>query len=164
MKAGFIARKNPPAICKGVPENKWLLFDALSFNNGDNAAMIVDDAKGWNGKSVRMGTKVERSTNYSLPVRGRYRILASLRCEGSIKDDKLGSWGVHDPQGKTSLNSMTLTRKDFVTGDGSFDKNFRWIDLGAVDVGAGAYFWFAHGHDPKLDAIFVDRVVLIETK
>jgi hypothetical protein len=35
--------------------------------------------------------------------------------------------------------------------------------LGVVDFVPGAYFWFAHGHSPELDAIFVDRVVLIGT-
>jgi hypothetical protein len=44
---------------------------------------------------------------------------------------------------------------------GSFDKKFRGIDLDVVDFVPGAYFWFAHGHRPELDAIFVDRVVLI---
>ena len=32
---------------------------------------------------------------------------------------------------------------------------------GTIDFVPGAYFWFAHGHHPDLDAIFVDRVVLI---
>ena len=164
LKAGFTAQKNPPVICKGIPEDQWFVFDALSFKNDQDAAMIVDDAKGWNGKSVRMGTKVDRSTNYTLPVHGKFRVLASLRCEGTVKDNELGSWGVHDPRGKKTLKSMTLSRKDFATQEGSFDKNFRWIDLGTVDIGAGVDLWFSHGHNPKLDAIFVDRVVLIETK
>lgn len=161
MKAGFLAQKNPPEICQGVPEDAWVIFDALSFNNYNNAATISDDPEGWNGKSVRMGTKVDWNTSYTPPVRGKYRILASLRCEGTIKEGQLGSWGVYDSQGKKSLKSMTLTAKDFATADGSFDKKFRWIDLGVVDFVPGAYFWFAHGHRPELDAIFVDRVVLI---
>ena len=161
LKAGFIAQKNPPDICKGVPEDAWVIFDALSFNNYNHAATIIDDPAGWNGKSVRMGTKVDWNTNYTPPVRGKYRILASLRCEGTIQEGRLGSWGVYDPQGKKSLKSMTLNFTDFAAPDGSFDKEFRWIDLGAVDFVPGAYFWFAHGHRPELDAIFVDRVVLI---
>ena len=56
---------------------------------------------------------------------------------------------------------MVLDRKDFATADGWFDRKFRWIDLGVIDVVPGAYFWFADGHHPELDAIFVDRVVLI---
>ena len=82
-------------------------------------------------------------------------------CEGTIKEGKLGSWGVYDPQAKKSLQSMVLDRKDFATENGSFDRKFRWIDLGVIDFVPGAYFWFAHGHHPELDAIFVDRVVLI---
>ena len=161
LKAGFIAQKNPPDICKDVPEDAWVIFDALSFNNYDNAATIIDDAKGWNGKSVRMGTKVDWNTSYSPPVRAKYRLLASLRCEGTVKEGKLGSWGVYDWQGKKSLKSMTLYPKDFASEDGSFDKKFRWIDLGVIDFVPGAYFWFAHGHHTDLDAIFVDRVILI---
>lgn len=161
LKAGFIAQKNPPEICQGVPEDAWVVFDALSFNNYRDAATIVDDAEGWNGKSVRMGTKVDWNTNYTPPVRGKYRLLASLRCEGTIKEGKLGSWGVYDSQGKKSIKSMVLSAEDFTTEEGSFDKKFRWIDLGAIDFVPGAYFWFAHGHSPELDAIFVDRVVLI---
>lgn len=164
MKAGFIAQKNPPEICKGISEDAWVVFDALSFNNFNNAATIVADPQGWNGKSVRMGTKVDWNTSYTPPVRGKYRVLASLRCEGTIKKGRLGSWGVYDSQGKKSLKTMSLDRKDFATADGSLDKKFRWIDLGVVDFVAGAYFWFAHGHNPELDSIFVDRVVLIEAK
>jgi hypothetical protein len=108
-----------------------------------------------------MGTKVDWSTNYTPPIRGKYRILASLRCEGAIKEGKLGSWGVYDAQGKRALKSMTLDAEAFKTGDGSFDRKFRWIELGVVDFVPGAYFWFAHGHSPDLDAIFVDRVLLI---
>ncbi len=161
LKAGFIAQKNPPEICQGVPEDAWVIFDALSFHNYDNAATIIDDAEGWNGKSVRMGTKVDWNTSYTPPVRGKYRLLASLRCEGKIKEGRLGSWGVYDSQSKKSLKSMTLDAKDFAAEGGSFDKKFRWIDLGVIDFVPGAYFWFAHGHNPELDAIFVDRVVLI---
>ena len=51
--------------------------------------------------------------------------------------------------------------RDFLAKDGSFDRKFRWIDLGVIDFVPGAYFWFAHGHSPELDAIFVDRVLLI---
>jgi hypothetical protein len=58
--------------------------------------------------------------------------------------------------------SVVLQPKHFAFEDGSFDKKFRWIYLGVVDFVPGAYFWFAHGHSPELDAIFVDRVVLIE--
>lgn len=161
LKAGFVAQQNPPDICKGIPEDQWVAFDALSFNNYNNAARIVDDPQGWNGKSVRMGTKVDWNTSYTPPVRGKYRLLASLRCEGSLTEGRLGSWGVYDVRGKKGLKSMTLTPQHFATAGGSFDKNFRWIDLGVVDFVPGAYFWFAHGHSPQLDAIFVDRVVLI---
>jgi hypothetical protein len=164
LKAGFLAQKKPPAICKDVPEDAWVVFDALSFNNFRDAATIVDDAEGWNGKSVRMGTKVDWNTSYTPPVRGKYRLLASLRCEGTLKEGKLGSWGVYDAQGKKSLKSMVLQPKDFATADGSFDRKFRWIDLGVIDFVPGAYFWFAHGHNPQLDAIFVDRVVLIRAE
>ena len=161
LKAGFLAQKNPPEICRGVPADAWVAFDALSFNNYNDAAKIIDDTEGWNGKSVRMGTKVDWNTSYAPPVRGKYRLLASLRCEGTIQEGKLGSWGVYDAQGKKSLKSMVLDRKDFATENGSFDRKFRWIDLGVIDFVPGAYFWFAHGHHPELDAIFVDRVVLI---
>ncbi len=161
LKAGFLAQKNPPDICKALPEDVWLVFDALSFRNFRDAATIVDDPEGWNGKSVRMGTKVDWNTAYTPPVRGKYRLLASLRCEGTLKEGKLGSWGVYDVKGKKSLKTMVLSPKDFATEDGSFDKKFRWIDLGVIDFVPGAYFWFAHGHSPELDAIFVDRVVLI---
>jgi hypothetical protein len=161
LKAGFLAHKNPPDICKDAPADGWVVFDALSFNNYSNAATIINDPEGWNGKSVRMGTKVDWNTSYTPPVRGKYRVLASLRCEGSLKKGRLGSWGVYDVQGKKSLKTMTLYPKDFASRDGSFDRKFRWIDLGTVNFVAGAYFWFAHGHSPELDAIFVDRVVLI---
>ena len=164
LKAAFVAQKNPPEICRGVPEDRWVVFDALSFNNYHNAATIINDPAGWNGKSVRMGTKVDWNTSYTPPVRGKYRVLASLRCEGTVKKGKLGSWGVYDAQGKKGLKTMLLQPKDVATADGSFDERFRWIDLGVVDFVAGAYFWFAHGHSPELEAIFVDRVVLIATE
>jgi len=161
LKAGFVAQKNPPDICKNAPEDSWVVFDALAFNNVHDAATVVDDPQGWNGKSVRMGTKVDWNTNYTPPVCGKYRLLASLRCEGTLKEGKLGSWGVYDRRGKKSLKSMVLHPKHFTTDDGTFDKNFRWIDLGVIDFVPGAYFWFAHGHHPALEAIFVDRAVLI---
>lgn len=161
LQAGFLAQQKPPEICRGIPADSWIACDALSFNNYANAATIVDDPQGWNGKSVRMGTKVDWNTSYSPPVRGKYRLLASLRCEGSIPEGRLGTWGVYDPQGKKGIKSMTLDRKLFTGSDGHFDKQFRWIDLGVVDFVPGAYFWFAHGHHPQLDAIYVDRVVLI---
>ena len=84
-----------------------------------------------------MGTKVDWNTSYTPPVRGKYRILGSLRREGTIKEGKLGSWGVYDVQGKKGLKSMLLDRKDFATEDGSFDKKFRWIDLGVIDFVPG---------------------------
>jgi hypothetical protein len=164
LKAGFLAKKNPPSICRDLPEDSWVACDALLFKNYPEAATIVDDPASWNGKSVRMDTKVDWNTNFTPALRGKYRLLASLRCEGSMKEGVLGSWGVYNPMTKKGIKSMTLAPKDFTTEDGSFDKKFRWIDLGVVEFGGGAYVWFAHGHRPELDAIFVDRVVLIETE
>ena len=161
LRAGFAAQKHPPEICRSLPEDAWIACDALSFNNFNNAATVVDDPQAWNGRSVRMGTKVDWNTSYAPPVRGKYRLLASLRCEGTLREGKLGSWGVYDAEGKKSLKSMVLWAKDFTTQEGSFDKKFRWVDLGVVNFVPGAYFWFAHGHHPQLDAIFVDRAVLI---
>ena len=148
-------RKNPDAKIIDVSQNDWHGFCACE------KCKAIDDAEGWNGKSVRMGTKVDWNTSYTPPVRGKYRLLASLRCEGTIKEGKLGSWGVYDAQGKKSLKSTVLDCRDFATADGSLDRKFRWLDLGVIDFVPGAYFWFAHGHHPELDAIFVDRVVAI---
>lgn len=164
LKAQFLAQRHPPEMCKGLSSDAWIAFDALSFNNVNNAATIVDDPEGWNGKSVRMDTKVDWNTNYTPPVRGKYRVLASLRCDGTMKEGRLGSWGVYDPQGKKSIETMALTPDQFTTDNGSFDPKFRWIDLGVVDFVADAYFWFAHGHDPEFDAIYVDRVVFIDAE
>ncbi len=161
LKAKFIAQKNPPEICKGLPEDSWIVLDAQSFSNVENAATIVDDPKGWNGRSVRMGTKVDWNTQSNPALRGNYRLLASLRCEGTLKDGAIGSWGVYDTEARKLLKAMTLSPADFAAEDGSFDKSFRWIDLGVVDFVPSAYFYFAHAHSPLLEAIFVDRVVLI---
>ena len=164
LKAGFVAQRNPPAICKGLPEDAWIVFDALSFRNVNDAATVVDDPKSWNGKSVRMGTEVDWNVQCPPPVHGKYRILASLRAEGIIKTGTLGAWGIYDARGKKGVKQQALTAKDFTTEDGSFDDKFRWIDLGTVDVPSGAYIWFAHGHSPELEAIFVDRIVLVRAE
>ena len=149
-------------MCKGLPEDSWVVFDALSFNNYHDAATIVDDPQGWNGKSVRMGTKVDWNTSYTPPVRGKYRVLASLRCEGTHQEGQTRLLGRLRRAGQESRSRpWPSIPRISPTQDGSFDKKFRWIDLGVVDFVAGAYFWFAHGHSPELDAIFVDRVVLI---
>jgi len=161
LLAAFVAQRHPPEMCKDLPAGQWFGFDALSFRNFRDAATVADDPQGWNGKSVRMGTKVDWNTSYAPPVRGKWRVVASLRCEGTLKDGKLGTWGVYDAKGKRSLKTMVLSVKNFATEDGAFDKKFRWIELGEIDFVAGAYFWFAHAHNPALDAIFVDRVVLI---
>lgn len=162
LKAGLLAQKNPPEICKDAPEDSWVVFDALSFNNFNNAATIVDDPEGWNKKSVRMGTKVDWNTSYTPPVTGKYRVLASLRCEGTIREGRIGSWGVYNPQEKKGVQTQPLVAAQFLNADGKFDAKFRWIELGTVDFQPSCYFWFAHGHRPELDAIFVDRVVLIQ--
>ena len=164
LKAGFVAQRNPPAICKGLPEDAWIVFDALSFRNVNDAATVVDDPKGWNGKSVRMGTEVDWNVQCPPPVHGKYRILASLRAEGTIKTGTLGAWGIYDARGKKGVKQQALTVKDFTTEDGSFDDKFLWIDLGTIDVPSGAYIWFAHGHSPELEAIFVDRIVLVRAE
>lgn len=163
LKGSFLAQKNPPEMCRNLPDDQWLVFDAVSFNNYMNAAEVVDDPHGWNGKSVKMNTKVDWNTSYTPPVRGKYRLYASLRVEGSEKarEGRLGSWGVYCPQEKRGLLSQSLSAEQFLTPDGNFDPGFRWIELGSVDFIPSAYFWFAHGHREELDAIFVDRVLLI---
>ncbi|MDO4571360.1 MAG: DUF4838 domain-containing protein [Planctomycetia bacterium] len=163
LQTKFLIQKTPPDICANLPEDAWIGFDAISFANYKNVAEVVVDPRAWNGKSVKMGTKVDWNTNFAPPVRGKYRLLASLRCEGAIPTGKLGSWGVYDPIQKKGCASQTLKSAQFLTQSGEFDPEFRWIDMGVVDFTPGSYFWFAHGHDPALEAIFVDRVVLIDT-
>ena len=170
LRGDLKAQDNPPEICKDLPMFTWVMFDAISFNNYNNAAVIVDDPEGWDGKSVQMGTKVDWNTSFVPPVKGKYRVLASLRCEGTLTDQivkeesatfRVGSWGVYNPQAKKGLKSAVLTPKDFLTQEGKFDTKFRWIDMGTVDFADSAYVWFAHAHKSEINAIYLDRVLLI---
>ena len=165
LKAGFLARKNPPSVCKDVPEDDWVVFDALSFNNYEDAATIVDDAEGCerqerpHGNEGRLEHQLYPAGSRTVP----HSRLAALRRRTSRKATSARGAST-TRRARRSLMSKTLTVKDFATEDGSLDKKFRWIDMGTVDFVAGAYVWFAHGHRPELDAIFVDRIVLIKAE
>lgn len=157
----FTARSVPPEFCRDLPKDSWLAFSALGFANVSNAAEIVPDAESCSGKSVKMGTKVDWNTQFSPEFTGRFRVFAALRCEGTEREKRLGSWGIYDVNGKKGVATQPLTAEQFLLPDGTFDRKFRWIDLGSVEIPAGAYLWFAHAHSEKLEAIFVDRVVFV---
>lgn len=88
FKQGFDAYKNPPEFCKDYEQGEYLICDAASFVNVDGLGTLVDDQEGWNGKSIEMGTKVDWNVQQRPPVQGRYRVFASLRLEGALRDRK----------------------------------------------------------------------------
>ena len=116
---------------------------ALSFNNYHDAATIVD-VEGWNGRRTDGN---EGRLEHQLPAGSqKYRILASLRCEGAIKEGKLGSWGVYDAQGKRAAreHDPRRGRSRPETGRSTASSAGCW----ASSTTSPAYFWFAHGHSP----------------
>ncbi len=101
-----------------------------------------------------------------LPRRSAGSTACSPRCAAKEPSRKANSalGASTTRRARSRSRAWSSTPKDFATEDGSFDRKFRWIDLGVIDFVPGAYFWFAHGHNPELDAIFVDRVVLIRAE
>lgn len=151
----FTSRKYPPEMCKEIPEDRWIVFDDALFENYNNTATRVEDPNASDGWTTRMPTKVDWNTGYKPAVKGKFRVYASMRCDAAIDTGKAGSLGVYNFQEKRGLVSKTLKIEELRGG------KYRWIDLGVVNFSAGAGIWFAHGHVPQVQALYVDRVVLI---
>jgi len=159
LKSDYFVYDNPPEFCRNLEPDRYYTFDAIRFRNVHNQGEIVDDPEGWNGKSVRMGTTVDWNIQLFPPLDGKYRIMLSLRCEGTQREGELGHVGVYHDDHNVSL--ISLTPEMFLDENGQFDPKFRWIDMGTVDLPAGAFLWFSHAHDPNLKAIYTDRVVFL---
>ncbi|MBI5820267.1 MAG: DUF4838 domain-containing protein [Verrucomicrobia bacterium] len=151
----FTSRKYPPEMCKDIPEDTWIVFDDALFSNYKDAATRVEDANASDGWTTRMPTKVDWNTGYKPAVTGKFHVYASMRCDATIDTGKAGSLGVYHFKNKRGLVSKPLKIEDLK------GEKYRWIDLGVVDFSAGAGIWFAHGHVPEVQALYVDRVVLI---
>lgn len=151
----FTSRQFIPEMCKNIPADTWLVFDDALFENFKDTATRVEDTNASDGWTTRMPTQVDWNTGYKPAIKGRFHVYASMRCDATIDSGKAGSLGVYNFQEKKGLVSKTLKIEE-VKGD-----NYRWIDLGTVDFSAGAGVWFAHGHLPEVQALYVDRIVLV---
>ncbi|MDD4869099.1 MAG: DUF4838 domain-containing protein [Kiritimatiellae bacterium] len=155
LSSTFTSRKFPPEMCKDIPEDTWIVFDDALFENYHDTATRVKDANASDGWTTRMPTKVDWNTGYKPAVKGKFQVYASMRCDATIDKGKAGSLGVYNFQEKRGLVSKQLKIEELK------GEKYRWIDLGVVDFSAGAGIWFAHGHIPEVQALYVDRVVLI---
>ena len=122
---------------------------------------MVNDPAAVAQKAMKMDISVNWNLQYHPEFTGKYRIYASLRCEGKEKDQKICTWGLYDTEKKRSVKTLPQFSSQFMNEDGKFDSNYRWFDLGSVEIPSNCYLWFAHGQSPDLDAFFIDRVIFI---
>lgn len=167
VKQADAMNRQLPDFCKNIPRERVLTFTPLAFHNVKNRAVAIDDPAAVGGKAMKMDVDVNWNLQFHPDFTGRFRIYASLRCEG--KEDKLEkgkelkicSWGLYDTENKRSVKTQPQFAAQFLNADGKYDSNYRWFDLGVVEVPTASYLWFAHGQSPDVDAFFIDRVIFI---
>ncbi len=161
IKQNAAPKRRLPDFCKNIPRERILTFSPLVFQNVHDRAKPIDDPAATGGKAMKMDVHVNWNLQFHPDFTGKYRIYASMRCEGKEKEQKICAWGLYDTEKKQSVKTQPLSSSQFLNKDGKYDSNYQWFDLGTVEVPAGSYLWFAHGQSPDVDAFFVDRVIFI---
>ncbi|MBQ2820290.1 MAG: DUF4838 domain-containing protein [Thermoguttaceae bacterium] len=161
LKQNAAVNRDLPDFCKNIPSERILILSPLMFLNVSNRAKMVNDPAAVAQKAMKMDISVNWNLQYHPEFTGKYRIYASLRCEGKEKDQKICTWGLYDTEKKRSVKTLPQFSSQFMNEDGKFDSNYRWFDLGSVEIPSNCYLWFAHGQSPDLDAFFIDRVIFI---
>lgn len=158
MKNYEVVRKNPPKECEDADPATWFAVDDAVFGNYRNVAVRVNDPESIDGTSTRMGTEVDWNTQCYPKVVGKYHIWASMRVDAEIDEGLAGQIGVYDVNGKKGIITHALNVEDLK------GPKYQWVDLGVVDLVPNAYIWFAHRHNPKVEALYVDRLVFKEAE
>ncbi len=156
MKNYAVTVQNPPEYCTELDTSRWFVFDDALYNNHKNVAERVEDHASIDGKATKMDTRVDWHTSCRPSVQGKYRIFVSMRADATIDKGVAASVGVYDPETKKGALSLTLNVEKLK------GTNYRWLDCGVVEFTPTSYIWFAHRHDENVQAVYVDRLILVD--
>ena len=162
MRRWFRDPGPPPAACKDLPRDQWVDFqdNLFTLHNPGTWVTTVNDTAASDGFAVRMpGTHTQWATQLPLAADlaegNPWRVFVLLRVEATATAGEAVTLGVYDSKTRAGLAHKTLSVADCVGPE------YRSIDLGPVQVDAGAYVWVAPPNRPEITAIYVDRVVLV---
>ncbi|MDO4575530.1 MAG: DUF4838 domain-containing protein [Planctomycetia bacterium] len=158
MRSYDAVRRNPPEGCQNLEPDAWFAVDDALFANFKDVAQRVDDPASVDGKATRMTTRVDWNTSYTPTVQGKYRLLVSMRADAELEKGLAGNLGVYNSREKKGVMSHPLPVEELK------GEEYRWIDCGVVDFQPGCYIWFAHRHNPQVEALYVDRLILMEAE
>lgn len=132
---------------------------------------IVDDAKSSAGKVARMtGATNEWATQYALDEDATFLksgpwhcyIVARVEPKAGASEDARKtpalSYGLYDVAAKTSPVQGSKTLREIG------DNEYHVLDLGRQSLNPAMYFYVAPARNPGVEAVYVDRVVLIREK
>lgn len=140
-----------PALCEGLRDDEWALFDTDSFRYF-GAKAVLENGK----KVVSMPQDGSWAIHLYFPdfpeQMKTWRIYAWVRSESSVPENiRAGTFGLHNPGGKTPV-------KQLMTGDLN-GKEYRLVELGTAELKPKGYLYFA-GND-KRSKLFVKGVLLV---
>lgn len=141
----------PPAICNGLKENEWVLFNSDAFllfgaklirENGIGVARLPQD-QNW-ALQVHF-------PNFSKDMK-TWRIYAMARTESSVSGNVIaGTFGLHNPAGK-------ILKRQFMTGDLN-DTQYKLVELGIAELKPRGYVYVTGWN--RNATVFVKEIILV---
>jgi hypothetical protein len=123
---------------------------------------LADDAQASDGKAARMsGDHTQWSVQYPLRVDTggdvwRHYVVARIKTkEGAPQAGQALDYGIYDVEKNASIT--TLSKPVAEMGDGQY----HILDLGAHSLTPDAYIWLAPTNNPNVEAVYVDRIILL---
>jgi len=164
----------PPSVCDGLPEGSWIdyqNFEISSHKHDDwTKWSFIEDAAASNGFAIRIYGGTDswslghhfdptvfqlRSASGNDDQPAKYRIYASVRCEGTATDGKAITLAIHDPTGQGSGGKNIDVSE--IKG-----KEYTLVDLGEFKLTPDSYIFGGPPNRPgEVEYIYIDRFILI---
>ncbi len=178
FKEGFISRYanvaiGPPAFCESLPEGTWLSAEEFQMNmrRPGEHSMLVDDPAAGNKRAMRMPSNhnnkatayyFDKTIELLKPVKPgsktpKFHLYAAVRADAKATEGGGLNVGLFDEFLGKPIMSAEIPVSEIAGSE------YKWIDLGILDLNTNRNFWFAPPNRPadEVEAVYIDRVVVV---
>ncbi len=143
-----------PVECVGLPSNQWIDVQQSAFTL--YGCSSVTDYSASDGYAAKMpGNTSSWLVQYPIPASQD----GTWHCYAHVRVDTTATSGLAFVV--ATANASPGARDNVMLENGASDGQYHVYDLGVQQLTPGAYFWFSTVNNPSVQAVYVDRIVLV---
>jgi len=181
FKENMFSRFEKPALIpeefQNLDHNTWIDVQEYDFQTifWMTSTSFVDDPAASNDRSIRMPGDHNYWAAVTIPLPivdpffedfgddTKFKIVAYVRCDATVNDGLAMTFGVSDQRENKVFENKVVTQNNIGVSEIA-GLEYKKIELEPILLSRSMYIWFAPPNREKVQAIYIDRALIIKEK